>query len=329
MRPFLVGPENRLVEVAVQSVLDGGDHGDNPLLLYGPSGTGKSHLARGIAAAWRARRHRRPIVYAAAIDFARELNDAIEAQAVADFHEYYDRATLLVMEDVGLLAGRQAVQLELVVLLDALLAADVQVILTASAAPEQLPGITPRLRSRLAAGLTVPLALPGLETRLAVLRQLAECRGLKLAEAAVQTLALGLRASVPELLGALVQLEMTASAAGGVIGVEAARQHVACRNGSRRVELGQIAAATARYFALRVSDLRSASRRRSVVRARGVAMYLARELGGNSLNQIGSFFGGRDHTTVMHGCRRTEELLNSEPAIRQALQQVRRQFQPA
>jgi len=312
----------------VQSVLDGEVDGDNPLLLYGPSGTGKSHLARGMAAAWKTRRHRRPVVYAAAIDFARELDDAIEAQAVADFREHYSRAALLVVEDIGQLAGRHRAQLELVVLLDLLVGAGVQVVITACAAPEQLPDITPRLRSRLGAGLTVPLALPGLPTRLAVLRQLAEARGLKLSEAALQTLAAGLRVSVAELLGAIVQLEMTSPATGGVIGVEAARQLVERSRGSRRIELRRIAAATARHFSLRVSELRSASRRQSVVRARGVAMYLARELGGSSLNQIGSFFGGRDHTTVMHGCRRTEELLNSEPAIRQAIQQVRRQFQP-
>lgn len=323
----MVGPENRLAEVAVHSVLDGGA-GDNPLVFYGPSGAGKSHLARGIAAAWKARRRRGPVVCVTAVDFARELDDAVAMQAVADFHERYGRAGLLVVEDVGQLAQRDHAQAALAVLLDALLAARVQVVLTAPAAPEQLVGIEPRLQSRLGGGLTVPLVWPGPEARLAVLRQCAELRGVGLSEAAAQALSAGLRGCVPELVGAVVQLAMAASGAGGAIDLEAAREYVDRRLGARRVELREIAVATARHFSLRLSDLRSASRRRVVVRARGVAMYLARELAGSSLNQIGSFFGGRDHTTVLHGCRRTKELLSSEPAIRQAIQQVGRRLQP-
>ncbi len=322
LRHFLAGPENRLVEVAVRSAFDGTEVGDNPLVLYGPSGTGKSHLAWGLAAAWKSQRRSPGVACLTAVDFARQMAEAIEAQAMADFREEFDHLGLLVVEDIGLLAGKEAAQRELAHLLDRLITESVRVVVTAAAAPEQLPGILPRLQSRLAAGLTVPLALPSAETRLEALRQWAALRGLVLSDAVAQSLAAGLQTSVPELFGALVQLE----AAGETIDLEAVCNYLECSRVGRRLELPEIASATARHFSLRAKDLRSASRRRAVVRARGVAMYLARELTGTSLHQIGVFFGGRDHTTVLHGCRRTAELLETEPSIRQAVQQVRQQI---
>ena len=324
---FLAGPENRLVEPAVRSVLDDPANGYNPLLFYGPTGTGKSHLARGLAAEWKARHLRQRVLCTTAADFVRELTDAIQTQATDELRERYAAAALLVLEDLDRLAGEHDVQEELVQTLDALLAADGRVVLTASTAPARLPGIMPRLRSRLESGLTVPLAPPGPGARLAVVEQLARLRELELSESAAQLLAEGLPVTVPELLDVLVQLEASDQLEGGRIDGKAARQFLAVRDGRRQVALHPIAVSTARLFALKPSELRSASRRQAVVTARGVAMYLARQLTAKSLDQVGRYFGGRDHTTVIYGCRKTERLLENDPAIRRAVEQLHKELQ--
>jgi len=324
---FLAGPENRLVEPAVRSVLDDPANGYNPLLFYGPSGTGKSHLAQGLAAEWKARHLRQRVLCTTAADLVRELTDAIKTQATDELRERYAAAALLVLEDLDRLAGKHDVQEELVQTLDALLAADRRVVLTASAAPARLPGIMPRLRSRLESGLTVPLAPPGPGARLSVVERLARLRELELSESAAQLLAEGLPVTVPELLDVLVQLEASNQLEGGRIDGKAARRFLALRDGRRQVALHLIAVSTARLFALKLSELRSASRRQAVVTARGVAMYLARQLTAKSLDQVGRYFGGRDHTTVIYGCRKTERLLENDPAIRRAVEQLQKELQ--
>jgi chromosomal replication initiator protein len=327
LRHFLAGPENHLVEPAVQGVLGPRPARYNPLVLHGPSGTGKSHLACGLVAAWRDRWPTAAVVYTTAVDFARELADAIETQAVVDLRTLYRRASLLVFEDVGRLAEKPAAQIELIGTLDAILRAGGQIVVTASIAPAELRNLMPALQSRLLAGLAVPLSPPGAGARLAILRQLAELREIDLAEPVAQVLADGLSSTVPELLGALVQLDVPARMDGKMIDAEAVRRYLAKRRGERELQLPDIATAAARYFSLKLADLRGPGRRRPVVTARDVAMFLTRCLTGTSLQQIGQYFGGRDHTTVLHGCRKTESLLKSDPIIRQAIEKLKQKLQ--
>ncbi|MHC4177944.1 MAG: DnaA ATPase domain-containing protein, partial [Planctomycetota bacterium] len=319
---FLAGPENRLVPAAVRSVLDDPSHGYDPLVFCGPSGTGKSHLARGLAAQWKARHQRSRVLCTTAADFGRELAEAVETQALDEFRNRYRKAALLVLEDVDRLAGEDDVQGELVHTLDALLATGRRVVVTAVATPARLPHITPRFQSRLNSGLTVSLAPPVTGTRLAVLQRLARLRNVKLSASAAQMLAEGLPATVPELFDVLAELEVQARLHGGRIDAGAARSFLALRAGSAPARLRDIAATTARSFALRLSELRGPSRRQAVVTARAVAMYMARRFTSKSLEQIGRYFGGRDHTTVMYGCRKTEKLLKTDPAVSQAVQQL-------
>ena len=184
---FLAGPENRLVEAAVCSVAAGKPNGYNPLVLYGPSGTGKSHIVAGMAAAWRSGDRRRPVVHTSAVDFARELAEAIDTQALGEFRAKHRRADLLIVEDLHRLVTRRSEKLntqeELIHTFDAMTAEDRWVIVTASAAPAELKRIMPSLQSRLSGGLCVAVSAPGPETRLAILRRLAEARGGRLARA--------------------------------------------------------------------------------------------------------------------------------------------------
>jgi chromosomal replication initiator protein len=326
--PFFAGRENLLVEPAIEDVLCRQPAVYNPLVLCGPSGTGKSHLARGIAAAWQGRYPGQRVVSTVAVDFARGLAEAIEAQSIEDFRAHWRGADLAVFEDVADLAGRGAAQEELIRTLDVLLEDGAQVVVTARSAPAGLDGLSPALRSRLMAGLSVPLSSPGPDSRRAVLRQWSKLRRLDLADAIVELLVDGLEGTVPELVGAMVQLEVPARHAARPIDAVTVRRFLAKRPRAGRPQIRDIAAATARHFSLKLGDLRGAARRRPVVAARDVAMFLTRQLTKETLQGIGQYFGGRDHSTVLHGCRKAEQLLQSDPAIRQAVDQLCRRLQP-
>lgn len=322
---FLVGPENRLVEPAVRCLLDGADDAYCPVVLYGPSGTGKSHLACALAAAWTARSRKRTAVYVPAVDFARQLTEAMQTKTVDDFRLRYRQVRLLIVDDLEHLLGKSAAQRELLFTLDALEAAVGRVLVTAKRPPAELVGLIPGLQSRLSQGLVVPLTLPRHATRLAILERVAEARGIRFAPGGLDMLAEGLRKTVPELLSAVTQLEF--SAASGVIGLDRIREHVARDNISRQASVHQIASVTAGYFSLRLSDLRGPSRRRPTPTARALAMYLARNLTTDTLAQIGRYFGGRDHTTVSYSYGKTEQRLRAEPELQDALFTIQEELQ--
>lgn len=324
LRAFIVGPENRLVEPAVRSVLDRRTTGDNPLVFYGPSGTGKSHLARGLAAAWRGGNSRQRVAYVTGADFGHQLAEAMETQAVDDFRKRYGEVSLLVVDDLGPLAKKVAAQQELIFLIDTLLAEHrARLILTAMAPPATIEGLLPGLRSRLAGGLSIPLAPPSRVTRLVLVKRLAEAKRVDLAPPVVRLLADGLHETVPGLLGAIQQLHMPAQVDRRPIDVDMARDYLAERHSARQPTLREIVTATARYFSLKVGDLRGPSRRRAVVGGRDVAIFLARHLTDHSLERIGRHFGGRDHTTVLHSFRKIERQLKTDSTVRHAVDQLR------
>jgi chromosomal replication initiator protein len=323
---FIVGSENRLVESAVQAVLAGPPDRFNPLYVYGVPGAGKSHLLRGLAAAWKGLQ-RGSALYVTADDFSRQLGDAQDTNGLGDFREKYRGTALLAIDDVGQLAGKPAAQEELVSTLDAALTLGNRVLVSGTTSALQLTGFSPRLIGRLISGLSLPLVLPAAATRLVLLKEFAAQRGLDVPEGVLRLLAQRLQGSAWQLAGAVLQLDTTARLEGRTLTLEQAQRYLERRDTPRLPDVKEIATATARHFALRLTELRSPSRRQAVVRARGVAMYLSRQITPESLEQIGRFFGGRDHTTVLHGCRKTEDLLKSEPAIHQAVLQLRQQLQ--
>jgi chromosomal replication initiator protein len=266
------------------------------------------------------------VAYTTAVDFAREMADAFETQSVEDFRLLYRGANLAVFEDVAELAAKPAAQEELTRTLDAVIEQGGQVVVTAAAAPHDIAEFPPALQSRLLAGLCVPLALPGPDTRLAILQRWLNLREVEMAESILKLLAAGLAGTVPELLGAMLQLELPARDKGRPINAHQIRDFLSQRDSTLRPKLRDIATLTARHFTLRLGDLRGSSRRRPVVTARDVAIYLCRQLTRESLSRIGAYFGGRDHTTVLHACRKAEELLQADPAIRQAVDRLQRNF---
>jgi len=329
---FLAGPENRLVKVVVRSVLEERPNSYNPIVLYGPSGTGKSHLALGVAAEWKVR-YRRRVECTSAVDFARELAEAIETQALEEFRVKFRQAGFLIFEDIGRLIHRTSEKLsaqdEFVHTLDDLIDRGSWVVVTSMVAPYAMSGMLPALQSRLTAGLTLPLALPEPDTRLAIVNRLAELRKIDLPGPVARTLAEGFSGTVPELMGAITQLEVPARRDGHRIDVKAVQSLLARRGSECKVSIHAIALATARHFGLKLSELRSPSRLRAVVTARDVAVYLGRNIIKCSFDEIGRYFGGRDHTTVMHSWHKIENLFNTDRAMQhevEKLEQVIRNF---
>jgi len=320
MRPFLAGPENRLLGPAVRDVCGAPGCCYNPLVLHGPRGAGKTRLVEVVLAEWQRCHGVRAVRRVSGAAFARELADAIDAQATEVFRQRYRGAVLLAFEDIEGIAGSQAAQVELLHTLDDLLDEDHQVLVTARAAPPAISGLLPALASRLVGGLVLEVSPAGFEARLVFVQRWAAENRLRLPDSSARLLAERAGDDVLDLERVLSELQHT-ERSDRVLSWAAIRRRLEQKE-SLEPSISHIAAATARQFCLKVADLRSRSRRQTVVQARAAAMFLARQLTGESLSRIGSYFGGRDHTTVLHGCRRTAELLGSTPALRHALEQI-------
>jgi chromosomal replication initiator protein len=344
-REFVTGPENRLAAATIERLLTPNDEPAfdestvasddessylfsrnqslSPVIFYGPPGTGKSHLVHGLVEAWKHLRPDDSVVLITAAEFAQQYADAVDKRAVGRWRSRFRSADLFVLEDLAHLSTKLAAQSELLHTIDSLADRDSLVIVTSRLPPHELPTLLAGLQSRLLAGLSVPLVLPEADARRQILSRLCEVRKLSLSETSLRLLARSLVLPAPELSGVLANLEHAARTTGRALDDSFVRAYVRQRAAARQPPLRAIATHTSRHFALRVSDLRSPSRRRGVVQARDVAMYLARQLTSKSLKQIGEYFGGRDHTTVLHGCRKTERLMHSDSATLDAIVALR------
>ncbi len=313
---FIAGPENELAVAALDRLLSGGKLETaaelfNPLVLLGPSGTGKSHLARGVARHWRERGDTTDIEYLAAIDFARQLRAAREENQLEDFRQRMASVELLVLEDLQGLPLSVYVQRELRDTLDVLDSAGAMLLVTAQQPPSTMEGLETGLRDRLASGLTVRLQFPGIESREKLLQLSATARGVELGDEQLRQLASRIEGPAPQLFRALAEHELSATVP---TLSEAAHPPI---------PLKQIIAVVARYFSLTQAALRSSARRKSLVYARGIAIHLARSLTNLSYAQIGVSLGRRDHSTVMHAARTIEQRLANDAHVQRDIEELR------
>jgi chromosomal replication initiator protein len=311
---FVAGPENQLAVTALERVLRGDDALEdapwlNPLVLTGPSGVGKSHLARGIARYWSQLVGADSVGYFTAIDFARQLHAARNDGQVEFFRTLLSSLKLMVVEDLDQLPQRTFVQRELRDTIDTLVEADCLVVLTANDSLHLEPG----LRDRVLGGLGVRLCPPGVAAREEILRRASSARGLTLSDEQLQHLARRFDASASQLMRALAELDLQQSTGQDAAAVRAASP-----------ELRQIVAVVARYYSLTQASLLSPARRKSLVHARAMVVYLARLLTDLSYAQIGAGLGHRDHSTIMHAQQCIQLLAATDAATQRDLDQLRR-----
>ncbi|MCE9544024.1 MAG: AAA family ATPase, partial [Planctomycetia bacterium] len=334
---FLVGSENRLL-ASVVTALRCGAGNYNPLLLCGAAGTGKSRLAQGLAATWPLDENVPPsnartssIAHRASHieltdgpKFCHDLAQLRGPRRLAAWRDRIRSKSLLVIDDVHLLGPHPAAQVELASTIDAICGNDGAFIATSRLRPAEIKLLSPALRSRLGAGLVVTIAPPEVPTRKALLRAGAERLRVKLPSDAIDVLAAGLPLPAGPLLAALD--ELVAARAGDFTAL-AAREYIARQRRGGTLKLSTVAGRVAKRRQLTVADLKGSSRRRSVAAACAVTMYLCRHLTGSSLKQIGDYLGGRDHTTVLHGCQVIDSQLPHDAALRADLAELRSELE--
>ncbi|MDA1177290.1 MAG: DnaA/Hda family protein [Planctomycetota bacterium] len=325
---FLAGPENAsictLANYFLPKLLEQQQAVDhwNPLVLYGPTGSGKSHLVQGLIARWLENASPESCCLINAVDFARELACAIEINQINAFRAKFSRYRCFILEDLQHLQRKESTQQELQLLLDRMVRQGCQCVVTANRSLPQLPWLSFTLSSRLMGGTSISVRRVSRSTRSLLLRDLLAARGLHGSEQDLEKIANHAGNTLPNLRGAVAELELLAK---HLETSELAQLLSAWMNKrSTRVPTNdEILRSHAEHFHLTVTQLRSASRTRTVVLARSLAMLLCRELTGASYTKIGEAFGGRDHSTVLHACRKMQQLTALDSAERAAYKQLR------
>jgi chromosomal replication initiator protein len=314
---FVEGKSNQLAKAAAIQVAGNPGKAYNPLFIYGGVGLGKTHLMHAVANKIKENNSEARIAYVHSERFVGDMVKALQHNTINDFKTAYRSLDALMIDDIQFFAGKERSQEEFFHTFNALLESQQQVILTCDRYPKEVDGLEERLKSRFGWGLTVAIEPPELETCVAILMSKAALSHVDLPEEVAFFVAKRIRSNVRELEGALRRVVATSHFTGRPITLdfakEALRDLLALQE--RLVTVENIQKTVAEYYKIRIADLLSKRRSRSIARPRQVAMALAKELTNHSLPEIGDAFGGRDHTTVLHACRRVKELRESERRI--------------
>ncbi len=316
---FVQGKSNQLALAAAQQVAENPGSSYNPLFIYGGVGLGKTHLMHAVGAAMLDRNPNAKIVYLHSERFVADMVKALQLNAINEFKRFYRSVDALLIDDIQFFANKDRSQEEFFHTFNALLEGGQQMILTCDRYPKEITGLEDRLKSRFGWGLTVAVEPPELETRVAILMKKADEARIRLPHDAAFFIAQKIRSNVRELEGALKRVIANAHFTGSKITTEFIRESLKdlLALQDRLVSIDNIQRMVAEYYKIKVSDLHSKRRSRSVARPRQVAMALSKELTNHSLPEIGSAFGGRDHTTVLHACRKVKELRETDTDIRE------------
>ncbi len=311
---FVEGKSNQLAKAAARQVADNPGKAYNPLFLYGGVGLGKTHLMHAVANMMKTRNPHARVAYVHSERFVGDMVRALQHNTINEFKQAYRTLDALLIDDIQFFAGKERSQEEFFHTFNALLEGQQQVILTCDRYPKEVSGLEERLKSRFGWGLTVAIEPPELETCVAILMTKAQQFQVHLPEEVAFFIAKRIRSNVRELEGALRRVAANAQFTGREISLEFAKE--ALRDllalQEKLVTVENIQKTVAEYYKIRVADLLSKRRSRSIARPRQVAMALAKELTNHSLPEIGDAFGGRDHTTVLHACKRIKELRDTE-----------------
>ncbi|MGV8953785.1 MAG: chromosomal replication initiator protein DnaA [Cypionkella sp.] len=331
---FVVGKPNELAHAAARRVAEGGPVTFNPLFLYGGVGLGKTHLMHAIAHELQLRQPQLRVLYLSAEQFMYRFVQALRDKQIMDFKEIFRSVDVLMVDDVQFIAGKDSTQEEFFHTFNALVDQNKQIVISADRAPGEIKDLEDRIKSRMQCGLVVDLHPTDYELRLGILQQKAETyraqyQGLQISGGVLEFLAHRITTNVRVLEGALTRLFAFASLVGREITLDLAQDCLAdiLRASDRKLTIEEIQRKVAEHYNIRLSDMIGPKRLRNIARPRQVAMYLAKQLTPRSLPEIGRRFGGRDHTTIMHGVRKIEELMTSDSQLNDDLQLLRRLLQ--
>ena len=314
---FVGGKSNQLARAAALQITENPGISYNPFFIYGGVGLGKTHLMQSVGNAIKEKHQDKKVAYVHSERFVGEMVSALQHNALNVFKNDYRSLDVLLIDDIQFFAGKDKSQEEFFHTFNVLLESNSQIIITSDKYPKEIKGLEERLRSRFGWGLTVSIDPPEMETCVAILMVKSQLEGFDLPEDVAFFIAKNIRSNVRELEGALRKVMASSTFTGRDVSVDLAKE---CLRDllslqSRQITIENIQRVVAEYYNIRVSDLHSKRRSRSITRPRQVAMSISKELTKNSLPEIGDLFGGRDHTTVIHACKKVEELKSSDIKI--------------
>jgi chromosomal replication initiator protein len=321
---FVEGKSNQLGKAAAMQVATNPGRAYNPLLLYGGTGLGKTHLMHAAGNLMREHNPGFKVMYLRSEQFVGSMIEALRAKSMDEFKRRFRSVDALLIDDIQFFAGKDTTQEEFFHTFNALFESKQQIILTCDRYPKEVDKLEPRLKSRLGWGLSVAIEPPDFETRAAILLAKAHEKGVAVDENVAMLLAKRIRSNVRDLEGALNTLAARANFYGKPITTEFAEETLRdlLATHAQAITIPNIQRITAEYFNVRLQDLLSKRRVRSLARPRQMAMTLSKELTEHSLPEIGEAFGGRDHTTVMHACKTIRKLVETDPRMRQDWEQL-------
>lgn len=326
---FVAGPSNQFAFAASRAVAENPASSYNPLFLFGGVGLGKTHLLSAIGHDILAAKPNMRIIYTSSEQFVNEVVNAVRFGKLDEFHnKYRGNCDVFLVDDIQLIAGKDRTQHEFFHIFNTLYDSQRQIVVTSDKLPHEIPDIEERLRNRFQWGLIADVQPPEIETRVAILAKKADNENVHLEDDVAFFLAKNIRSNVRELEGALVRLIAHASLTHQRITVTYAKQVLAdiLTSKAQALSVEAIQKTVAGYYSVKVSDLKSKSRQRILVKPRQVAMYLCRKHAGASFPELGSRFGDKDHTTVMSACKKIDGLRGNDQALRKELHDLERQL---
>jgi len=329
---FVVGQENRVAHAAALAVASSPGQFYNPLFVHGGVGLGKTHLLQAICLHILKHKPTARILYVSCEGFITQFTDAVQAGQMNDFRHRFRDVDVLVVDDIHFLAKMEKTQEEFFHTFNSLQQAGKQIILSSDAAPSDIPDLEQRLVSRFKSGMVGEVQMPGYETRMQILRQKARIRGTEMPEEVVAFIAGRACTNIRELEGAFNSIQMQSIADNRPISLELARLALGASgsvsSAKAEISIGSIISVVVEYYGVKPADLQSKRRQKSIAHPRQVCMYLARKYTRYSLEEIGGFFGGRDHTTVMHAVKAVDERRQGDSSLNTALLTIEQQIKP-
>jgi chromosomal replication initiator protein len=324
---FVVGAGNQFAHAACMAVAEQPGHTYNPLFIYGGVGLGKTHLLNAIGNHVAEKSDLR-IAYLTTEQFTNEVINSIRYDKMMDLRKRYRHIDMLMIDDIQFLVGKERTQEEFFHTFNALYEGHKQIVLSSDRFPKDMPDIEERLRSRFEWGLIADLQPPDVETRIAILRKKSEDEGVTLPEDVVQFLSTTMKRNVRELEGSLVRLGAYASLTGQVITLDLAKNVLRDLIGDKKkiVAMDDIQEAVCTQFHVKMTELKSRRRSKTLVHPRQIAMYLCRELTDASYPEIGRKFGGKDHTTIIHACRQVAKAKETDTMLQTTIEALKEQI---